>query len=457
MNWTSSSSWERLAWLLLSLLAVSALASCSLVLDFDQCAEASDCSATGQCVAGLCQEPERVEVTNHIVEPTTWTSDKVYVLANLIMVVNPGVLTIEPGTTILGRRNTGLVSLAGARIEAEGTREDPIIFTSDKPRGQRLAGDWAGVGLVGEARVNRDPFNLRIQTDKYDTVIGGTDDTWDCGTLKYVRIEFGGSEVDGEKALDGLTLAGCGNQTEVEYVQTHMSDDDGVGVFGGTVDLRHVVSTRAQDDAFDLDTAWRGTAQFIAAQQDSNGTEAIEVENLAEEPEKSPLTDARIYNFTLLGAERQGDRQIGLYTKLGGKGHFSHGLVMGQKSAGLFVEGPVSGQHARDDKINVEHTLFYDIGESGTTYFGMTDKETGGFTNYDKFKDPAHNNLFGADPGIERPYDLGNPSWVPAPTNTTGTEIEAPPSGFDTTAVYRGAFAPGQIPWTEGWTDYPKN
>jgi hypothetical protein len=439
-------------------LALGALVfGCSLLVDFTQCSEDGDCSATGRCEDGICVDVDRVSVTDHIAVDTTWTADKVYVLENLIMVVAPATLTIEPGTIILGRRNTGLVSLAGARLMAEGTRDKPIVFTSDKPPGQRLAGDWAGVAMVGRARVNRQNFNLRIITDVYDTRVGGNDDSWNCGTMRYVRIEFGGSEVDGQKALNGLTLAGCGSGTTVEYVQSHMSDDDGIAVFGGTVNLRYLVSTRARDDAFDFDTGWRGTAQFLAVQQDVTGVEAIELENLAENPSALPQTQGQIYNFTLIGANRQGDRQIGLFIKLGGMTTFSHGLVMGYRSAGLYIDGAEAGEHARNGDIAVRNTLFYDIGEEGKGYFQMVDEREGGFADYAMYEEEQTGNVFGRNPGIQRPYDLTNPSWIPSPEHTTGRSIEPPPEGFDPTAVYRGAFSPSATPWTEGWTAYPLN
>ncbi len=430
------------------------------MLQLDQCETAADCEALSECLDGLCRDTPRVGVTDHIVEDTTWTADNVYVLENLIFVVPPAVLTIEPGTTILGRRNIGLVSLAGARIEAVGTRQDPIVFTSDRPVGQRVAGDWAGLGLVGLARTNREGFQLRITVEEgldVDTRVGGNDDSWNCGTLRYVRVEFGGSEIDGRKALNGITLAGCGSDTTVEYVQSHMSDDDGIAVFGGTVDIRYAVSTRARDDAFDMDTAWRGTAQFLAAQFDISGQESFEFENLAEDPSASPQTFGQVYNFTLIGADRTGAHQVGLYNKFGGQGHFSHGIVQGFGGAGLYVEGPEAAEHTNNGLFTVENTLFFDNGPDGDDHFAMIDPEAGedAFVNYGIFEDPETGNRFGLDPGMGDPYNLQEPDWQPAPQNVTG--VDPPPEGFDPTAVYLGAFSPSATPWTEGWTSYPPN
>jgi len=430
--------------------------ACTLLVDFNECTSDQDCSVTGVCVDAICQEAPRVNITDHVVEDTTWRANRVYVLENMTFIVPPATLTIEPGTIVLGRRQTGLVSLAGARLIADGTRDKPIVFTSDKPKGQRLAGDWAGLAMVGRARTNRENFALRIITDVHDTRVGGEDDTWNCGTLRYVRVEFGGAEVAGQKALKGVTLAGCGSGTTVEYVQTHYSDDDGVGVFGGTVNLRYIVSTRARDDAFDFDTGWRGTAQFLAIQQDLLGVEALEIENLAENPSALPQTHAQIYNYTLIGANREGDRQLGIFFKLGGKGVLSHGIVTGYKNAGLYIDGPESAAFANEGGIEVKNTLFYNIGDRGTGYFQMVDEDEGGFTDYSIFQQPDTGNVFGVDPGLQDPFNLANPGWIPAPANTTG--VEAPPAGFDPTAVYRGAFSPSSnVQWTDGWTSYPLN
>lgn len=431
--------------------------ACTLLVDFNECVSDGDCSVTGVCVDAICQEAPRVSITDHVVEDTTWRANRVYVLENMTFVVPPATLTIEPGTIILGRRQTGLVSLAGARLVAEGTRDKPIVFTSDKPKGQRLAGDWAGLAMVGRAPTNRENFSLRIITDVHDTRVGGDVENWNCGTLRYVRVEFGGAEVDGQKALKGITLAGCGSDTTIEYVQTHYSDDDGVGVFGGNVDLRYVVSTRARDDAFDFDTGWRGTAQFLAIQQDTLAAEGLEIENLSEEPTALPETYAQIYNFTLIGANRaEGDRQLGLYFKLGGKGLLSHGIVTGYKDAGLFIEGPESAAHTTKGDVVVKDTLFYNIGDRGTGYFQLIDEEEGGFSDYSIFEDAETGNVFGADPGLQDPFNLAAPGWIPSQVNTTG--VEPPPAGFDPTAVYRGAFSPSaNAQWTDGWTSYPLN
>jgi hypothetical protein len=441
---------------LLLFASVILLASCSAILDFDQCSSDSDCDRIDRCVDGLCQEPNYVEVTDFIVEDTTWTSDNIYVLQNVIMVIQPATLTIEPGTKILGEKNSALVTQAGARLEAEGTRDDPIVFTSAKPVGQRRAGDWGGLALIGKAQINRPNMTLNIITNEEDATIGGNDDSWNCGTLKYVRSEFGGGLIDGEKALNGLTLASCGSETTVDYVQSHLGDDDGIELFGGTVDIRHMVASRPQGDGFDLDVGWRGTGQFLAVQMDVNGEEAIEMENRGEEPTATPQTDFDIYNFTVIGSEDASQGQRGAIFKAGGLGRLSHGIITSTTAAGVHIEGTESAEHGEDGSLQIEETIFFDVGSDDQSYFTLDDDAAA--TTFDPknyFRQDQFSNQFGVDPGLAQPFDLGNPGWRPSPENTTG--VDAPPQGFDPTAVYRGAFSPSSPPWTEGWTAYPKN
>ena len=432
-------------------------AGCSLVVDFEQCAVDADCGRVDRCVDGICEGPEYVEVRDYIVDDTTWTADKIYVLKNVILVIQPATLTIEPGTLILGDRDSALVTQAGGRIVAEGTRDAPIVFSSSKPEGQRRAGDWGGLALIGKARINRDPMYLNIVTNQEDAEVGGDDDTWSCGTLKYVRTEFGGGLIDGQKALNGLTLAGCGSQTVVDYVQAHFGDDDGIEMFGGTVDVKHAVSSRPQGDGFDIDVGWRGRGQFWVVQMDTNGQEGIEIENRGEEPTATPQTDAQVYNYTIIGPEEKVAAQRGMIFKAGGLGKLSHGIVMGVGGEAVHAQGLETGKHGEEGEVLVENTLFYDIGDGKAALFSSDEDAGAGTFQMDSlFREEARHNVFDKDPGFSAPYDLGTLNLIPTPEHTTGRDIEPPPDGFDITAVYLGAFSPSSPAWTEGWTAFPK-
>ena len=96
----------------------------------------------------------------------------------------------------------------GARLNAIGTREQPIVFTSDQPVGFRNRGDWGGSFINGRA-----PVNLAggLGTGEGETgVYGGNNPTDNSGTMRYVRVEFAGIEFSPDNELNGIAFQGVG-------------------------------------------------------------------------------------------------------------------------------------------------------------------------------------------------------------------------------------------------------
>ena len=96
-----------------------------------------------------------------IIGEKTLDANKIYLLRGFVYVYtsdvnNPSVLTIPAGTVIKGEKATkgALIIEPGSKIIAKGTVDKPIVFTSDQPAGQRNYGDWGGLILCGNARVN---------------------------------------------------------------------------------------------------------------------------------------------------------------------------------------------------------------------------------------------------------------------------------------------------------------
>ncbi len=452
------------------------MSGCTVLTSFNECDVDADCAPLqgdgAVCSAGICEVPElpRVDVSGVISTDTLWTADKVWVLKDIVTVSPSVQLTIEAGTTIVGDRHSALVVRSGGRLIARGSRELPIVFSSSKDEGQRKSGDWGGVALLGRASVNRPNATLNILPNQEDSQFGGGDDAWNCGVLEYVRIEFAGGQVEGEEALNGLTFAGCGSGTSVDYVQIHYGDDDGLELFGGTVNINHILVTRPQDDGVDIDLGWRGRGQFIAVQMDAGGDNAIEVDNLGEDPLATPLTDFQIYNYTLIG-DRDFGHSRGITFKAGGTGSLSHGIILGHRLEAIDVFGVDSGNLALMDRMEVARTLFYDIGPDvamgqPAQYFpvagqeGEVDPETmtgdddNGLSESEFFRSSKFNNIFDVDPLMPDAHDLLDPNFLPAVVTSTGQP--APPSPeFNPIGVYLGAFSPGSIPWTDGWASFP--
>jgi serine/threonine protein kinase len=409
-------------------------------------------------------DPGPIVVTDDITGDTTWTDERDYVLDGLIYVEPGARLIIKAGTRVLGERGSALVVKRGGTLESRGTAREPVVFTSAQEPGKRLQGDWGGLALLGSAPTNADSPTLEGIADSEETAYGGDEPESSCGVIKYTRVEFAGHALRRDDELNGLTLAGCGSGTIVDYVQIHMASDDGLEIFGGTVDVRHVLVTRAEDDSLDWDQGWRGTAQFFAVQQDREGDNAIEASNSAVDPNAEPRSAPRIFNFTLVGSKKGGNQRAMTF-KEGTGGRMFNGIVTGHPYEAVDLRGEATVAELEEGDLNLRYTLFYDVGSSGSHYFptpkdeeelfdGDGRDDDGGFDEQAYFRGESLRNVFDVDPGLAEAYELSGPVLVPSSKDAVSGGI-APPPGFDESARYLGAFAPDEPAWTEGWTAYP--
>ncbi len=185
----------------------------------------------------------------------TLTKKNTYLLTGNVYVTNNAILTIEPGTIIKGDFEScgTLIVTKGSKIIANGLATDPIIFTSDKEIQNRKSGDWGGLIILGDAPINKFGGKSKINTnvDNKYSEYGGENESSDSGIIKYVRIEYAGKKLNKESQYNGLTLAGIGNKTILEYIQVSYSNDDSFECRGGTFNLKNLVSYKATDDDFD--------------------------------------------------------------------------------------------------------------------------------------------------------------------------------------------------------------
>ena len=195
-------------------------------------------------------------ITGVISSNTVLQRKNTYRLVGVVYVTNKATLTIEAGTLIRGDKETcgTLVITKGAKIIAEGNDTSPIIFTSNNDALSRKPGDWGGIVILGDAPINRLgglgflDFNLNPVLCYY----GGTNEDDNSGILKYVRIEYSGRKLKEQKELNGLSLAGVGNKTQLENIQISFSNDDSFECYGGKTTLNNIISYRATDDDFDF-------------------------------------------------------------------------------------------------------------------------------------------------------------------------------------------------------------
>ena len=236
-----------------------------------------------------------------ITQDTTWEFGNIYLMEGKIVVTNGATLTIEPGTIVKaaggqGANATVLIIAKGAKINAAGTAEKPIIFTDiaddisyvnngvSPNRNLTDRGKWGSVVILGNASVGEDGGSDDIEgiVNGYAfTEYGGSNDADNSGVMTYVSIRHTGTTLAEGDELQGLTMGGVGSGTVIENIELLGSNDDGIEIFGGSVDVTNLVVAYHKDDGIDLDEAYKGTISnavvFMSADSDTvfehDGTE----------------------------------------------------------------------------------------------------------------------------------------------------------------------------------------
>lgn len=245
---------------------------------------------------------------------TTWTNNNTYLLVGEVVIKN-ATLTIEPGTIIKADFNvlSRLLITRTAKIYAQGTPEQPIVFTSNRPIGSRKRGDWGGISIAGNAPLNTFDGNGNSILGLFecgtapDWNYGGSNADDSSGVISYVRIEFAGYSCGQNSELNSLSLGGVGRKTKIDHVMVSYALDDAYEIWGGTVNLNHIVSFSTRDDDFDTDNGWSGKAQYgLLVRVDSVSDEGdrgnvFESDNDAPGSFLRPYTSGVISNFTCVG------------------------------------------------------------------------------------------------------------------------------------------------------------
>lgn len=307
---------------------------------------------------------------------TTWTSGNTYLLnGGFVYVTNGATLTIEPGTVIRGTGNGTLIIEKGAKIYAQGTVNQPIVFTSNAPVGARDYGDWGGVVILGQA-YNNNPNSPNVVTEggigngtTGKGCHGGTNDADSSGVLSYVRIEFVGIPLLPNSEINGLTMGSVGSKTKIDHIQVSYSGDDSYEWFGGTVDCRNIVAFKGWDDDFDCDFGWRGRVQYAFSVRDSryadqSGSNGFEIDNDASGSTRQPKTAAEFSNVTIIGPNwtTNPDSTNSLYSRAAHIRRNSavdirNSIFTGYRNAGFYLDGRKTTANYCGDTMVVECNL----------------------------------------------------------------------------------------------------
>ncbi|MEO8150812.1 MAG: hypothetical protein ABI723_24480 [Bacteroidia bacterium] len=449
---------------------------------------------------------------------TIFDCSKTWILDKKIYVPNGKTLTIMPGTVIKGNTGTAANATAltvevGGKIFASGTPTCQIVFTAaaDNLDGTfpiSSNGQWGGVCIAGKASNNltlaaNGPFQAGVgdgklcvadgigtfegfassnTKDQFGVTPASFDDNDNSGILRYVSIRHAGAilQVGGE--LNGLSLGSVGRGTTIDHLEIISSADDGIELFGGTVDLKYITVLFGNDDNLDWDDGWRGRAQFIYVQKTDN-TASVDADNGFEmdaDDQKSnllPRSHPVIYNVTMIGnnkttptsdnsglaAIRAKELTEGeIYNSVFGNWRYGFnvskalGTRLGTSEA--YHNWATTGGNG-SSSLKIKCNTFAGIISKTISIDGNGAGITLG-TDSTQFFTTDLNVSVATIPGFDFNFTVNNstnnfsvrPDVTPSPALSTAGCPVAPVDGFFTPASYRGAFASTGQNWLSTWT-----
>lgn len=437
-----------------------------------------------------------------------------YKLRGLVYVTSGAILTIEPGTKIVGEngKNGALIITRGAKIIADGTSDKPIVFTSEAATPQR--GDWAGLVILGQAP-NNSSYNGQDGVGEIEGGVNNSDGLGlyglgatsnladNSGILRYVRIEYAGYAFLPDKEINGLTFGGVGNQTTVDYVQVSYANDDSFEWFGGAVNCKHLISFRTLDDDFDTDNGFSGKVQFGISVRDSSiadisKSEAFESDNDANGSDRTTYlaaipvsannpvainpvkTSAVFSNMTLIGpkatattngsslylaaAQIRRNSELSIFNSvfIGWSGGAVSTLLI-DASKGTPTDknlDPTGGLNFKNNIIAGPATNAVSYAASTTTPTGATTASITAWVNTTAYSNTmlATNDLV----GLTAPFNYTTPDFNPTSTSPAATgasftsaKLMTSTTGKAdfTTVAYKGACGVNDT-WWKSWTSF---
>ncbi len=381
-----------------------------------------------------------------ITENRTLTSDEVYELRGGVSVVDGVTLTIEAGTRIIAGNTGGVFAYLaieqGAKIMAEGTANQPIVFTSNNATPN--PGDWGGLLLAGKAPINR---GTTATTEVANLTYGGTDPTDNSGVLRYIRLEYTGGKINADTEYNGLSLYGVGSGTTLEYIQAFNGNDDGVEFFGGTVSLKYAIVTGAADDSFDWTDGWVGNGQFWIVQQNTNdGDHGIEADNLRSNNEAVPVSNPTLSNITLIGAE-DGDRDNQAILLRRGTKVAIYNMIVKNFSQGIELTEEQTFTNLNNNELIIRNSII-DNETSFELSAGTATVDLADFATYSNYS------LDATGTAVPNEFEVsGFRGTYQYTTAADGVDNFDPATlgSFFTSADYVGAIDQDDT-WTDGWT-----
>ncbi len=402
-----------------------------------------------------------VTISTNIETDQYWGNDQVYLIQGQIYVKNGATLTIQEGTTILGDKNSvgaGLFITKGSKLNALGTAAKPIVFTSNQPAGNRAAGDWGGIILLGKGTTNAAGGigNIEGIAPTPDTEYGGgtaPDNNDNSGDIRFVRIEYAGYVYAPNKEINGLTFGAVGSKTSIHHVQVSFSNDDSFEWFGGSVNCKYLVAYRGLDDDFDTDNGYSGKVQFglavrdpkIADNPDVSTSEGFESDNDASGSTLAPQTSAIFSNCTMVGPLRgNASSTVASGYRRGARIRRNSGLkiyntIFMDHLRGVHIDGLLCEQNAVNGVLKLKNNIFAGnstglVCETSKVTSGVAPNQTtspSAFTTIRQwFGQELNDSLVSSANILVNPYDFLSPDYRPTANSPALTNVNHDVAGI---------------------------
>lgn len=286
-------------------------------------------------------------LAGNITENTKLVKKEIYIIQGNVYVTNNAILSIEPGTVIIGDGESKgtLIITKGAQIIAEGSETDPIVFTSNKTT--KKAGDWGGIILLGDAPINKfgNYSSVNFDLDPALTTYGGQNPASSAGVLKFVRIEYAGKKVRGSsESFNALLLGGIGNKTILENIMVSYALSDSFEILGGEPVMSKMVSYKSSGIDFRFTLGAQAKIDNSLAVRDSyltgsSGSRCLDVSSYTKKEEvdftkKQTLVTAT--NLTFANDSEHIDQDIKA-------GLIKEGVYVGENSSLVLRKSVISG------------------------------------------------------------------------------------------------------------------
>lgn len=381
-----------------------------------------------------------------------------------------GILRIEDGTVIIGKKGTSgenpgtLVIHRGSKIYAEGTSTNPIIFTSAEST--KYPGDWGGLVLCGKA-TNNQAGGFATLEGSYGAHHGGSDDLDNSGVLRYVRLEYAGFPILTDKEINSLTMGSVGAGTTISHVQASYGLDDAFEWFGGTVNCDHLIAYKTTDDDFDCDFGYRGKVQFAVSFRAYNladpmsKSNSFEVDNDGGGSTNTPFTAPVFSNVSVFGPKQDSTTSIdanfsrALHLRRSNKIKIYNSFFTGFPQ-GIVIDGGNTRTYAENNELVIKNCVLSML--DNWSLFTPYKSDQAGFSVNTWFNDASRNNStvanitnVGYNTAIL--YNNTAPNFLLASTSSllSGASFTGL-SGF-TAVNHIGAFD-ATTNWTNSWTAF---